>query len=407
VPLIDLWKSNAKAVDEMAIEQIAAIAGDGNLKDDSKCSSELREFFSKIASQKIGQYVDQCLENSFNKSGLIFQDLINELGRRLDYQVENGRYQGTVRTIGFDGIWRSSDEGTLVVEVKTTDAYRISLETVANYRKKLSDAHHIPSDSTVLIVVGRQDTGELEAQVRGSRYAWDIRIISADALVKLVQLKENSEGGDTAQKIRQLLTPLEYTRLDRLVDVMFTTATEVENAITSDSEVAETTNETPAADSEGKVRGVWQFTDSNLLQKKREEIVSSLNTKLSTSFIKKTKATLWDTDHKTRIAVTISKRYTQRLSYPYWYAYHPQWDDFLSKGERSFIALGCMDLDKAFLIPHEILSNNLHLLNTTTTADGRTYWHLHVVEESPGRYALLLPKADKNLDITTYICPIS
>jgi len=35
----------------------------------------------------------------------------------------------------------------------------------------------------VLIVVGRQDTGELEAQIRGSRHAWDIRLISAEALL--------------------------------------------------------------------------------------------------------------------------------------------------------------------------------------------------------------------------------
>jgi hypothetical protein len=27
-------------------------------------------------------------------SGLVLQDIINELGRRLDYQVENGLYQG-------------------------------------------------------------------------------------------------------------------------------------------------------------------------------------------------------------------------------------------------------------------------------------------------------------------------
>ena len=37
-------------------------------------------------------------------------------------------------------------------------------------------------------------------QICGSRHAWDIRLISADALLKLVRIKENTEGPDTAEK---------------------------------------------------------------------------------------------------------------------------------------------------------------------------------------------------------------
>src|SRR5215469_9910785 len=143
--------------------------------------------------------------NPFPKSGMVPQDLINELGRRLDYQVTNGRYQGTVNSIGHDGIWLSPEGHTIIAEVKTTDAYRISLDTIAGYKDKLIDAGRVSSQSSVLIVVGRQDTGELEAKVRGSRHAWDMRLISADALIKLVQLKEDAEGTDTGRKIRSLL----------------------------------------------------------------------------------------------------------------------------------------------------------------------------------------------------------
>jgi hypothetical protein len=52
--------------------------------------------------------------------------------------------------------------------------------------------------------VGRQDTGDLEAQVRGSKHAWTVRIISADALANLVALKENSES-DSVGKIHELV----------------------------------------------------------------------------------------------------------------------------------------------------------------------------------------------------------
>jgi hypothetical protein len=54
-----------------------------------------------------------------------------------------------------------------VVEVKTTDAYRISLDRTADYREKLILSDYTDKTSSMLIVVGRDDTGELEAQVRG------------------------------------------------------------------------------------------------------------------------------------------------------------------------------------------------------------------------------------------------
>jgi hypothetical protein len=140
---------------------------------------------------------------------MVLQDLINELGRRLDYRVENGRYQGTRSTIGYDGIWISPEGHTVIAEVKTTDAYRISLDTLVGYRQELIAQRKVSGRSSILIVVGRDDTGELEAQIRGSRHAWDIRLISADALLKLVQLKENADSPDTGRKIRSLLAPME------------------------------------------------------------------------------------------------------------------------------------------------------------------------------------------------------
>jgi len=65
------------------------------------------------------------LSNAFPKGGQVLQDLVNELGRRLEYDVTNGRYQGTTNAVGFDGIWRDPSGHGLVIEVKTTDAYRL------------------------------------------------------------------------------------------------------------------------------------------------------------------------------------------------------------------------------------------------------------------------------------------
>jgi hypothetical protein len=78
------------------------------------------------------------------------------------------------------------------------------------------------------LVVGREDTGALEAQIRGSRYAWDIRLISVERLLKLLQVSERSEDSSTLNQIRQLLRPFEYTKIDGIIDVLFEAAADVE-----------------------------------------------------------------------------------------------------------------------------------------------------------------------------------
>ena len=150
MPLLALWSSNPNAIGEASIEQIVAIAGDGNLKDGSSCSAELREYLSQTDSEKLASYVEHCLSSAFPKSGLVLQDLVNELGRRLDYKVANGKYQGTSTTIGYDGIWTSPEGHTIVAEVKTTDTYRIALDSIAGYRQRLLTANAFAEPSSIV-----------------------------------------------------------------------------------------------------------------------------------------------------------------------------------------------------------------------------------------------------------------
>ena len=121
------------------------------------------------------------------------------------------------------------DAHWLLVEVKTTDAYRINLDVIAGYRQQLIDADKFSaSASSILIIVGRQDTGDLEAQIRGSRYAWDTRLISVDAYSRLIAIKENLETPTVTAKIVELLKPREYTRIDPIIDLIFDTSRDVQ-----------------------------------------------------------------------------------------------------------------------------------------------------------------------------------
>ena len=81
----------------------------------------------------------------------------------------------------------------------------------------------------------------------------------------------------------------------------------------------------------------------------------------------------WDAAHSYRVVCTVSKRYTKRGAEPYWYAYHPSWDNFLAEGEAGLFVLGCVGLSEAFAIPVQVMREHLHQLRTTTTPDRGHY----------------------------------
>lgn len=395
MPLLALWGSNPEAVTQLSIEQIVATAGDGKLRDDSDCSRELRQYLSQASSDRLAEFAEHCLATPFLKSGLVLQDVVNEPGRRLEYKATNGRYQGTSNAVGYDGIWASPEGSAVVVEVKTTDAYRIALDTIAGYRDKLVAAGTIARPATILIVVGREDTGELEAQVRGSRHAWDMRLISVDSLLKLVRIKESTDSGVSSAKIRSVLVPVEYTRLDALADAMFTTAREVEAAV--DSETPTTTVEGDNGEGSG-----WEFTPPDVIQANRDAIIRALGERDSKRLIKRSRALYWDADHAYRVVCTVSKRYTKKGATPYWYAYHPAWDEFLAEGEAGWFVLGCVGLAEAFAIPAGVMRQHLPQLNATVTPDGKRYWHVKLLEPRPGQYALHLPNMGSSVPLAEY-----
>ncbi len=382
MPLLSLWKSDPATVEKFTIQQIVSFAGNGKLHDDSECSLEPRSYLSGIKTEKIAKYVDFCLAEQFDKSGSILQDLVNELGRRLDYVAENGLYSGRKNAIGNDGLWQSPENHSIVIEVKTTDAYRIPLDVIATYRSKLIASHKISEKSSILIVVGRQDTGELEAQVRGSRHAWDIRLISVEALIKLVNIKENSMEAETGRKIRSVLVPVEYTRVDSLVEVVFAAASdalEVEPFIGSDPSIEVQSTENQSID----------VSNSGDIQTVREKIVSVFDRKNGSSLIRKSRAMYWTADHSLRLVCAISKHYESGNAY--WYAFHPAWKSFLEEGTSGVFVLGCLDLERAFVIPIPFLSAILPDLNTTQRSDS-VYWHIRLDFNPSGAVYIVIPK---------------
>ena len=382
MPLLSIWSSNREAVLKMSIEQVVNNAGDGHLRDGNESSQEFRGYLRICPSESLFGYARHCLENSFDKSGIVLQDIVNELGRRLDFDVENGIYQGKKTAIGFDGIWRSETDPDILVEVKTTDYVAISLDKIAVYKQRLCADQRIKADASMLVVVGREDTGALEAQVRGSRYAWDMRLISVERLIKLVQIKEKSDDPATLTQIRQLLQPFEYTKIDRIIDVIFTTAADVEEQIVEHA---------PVEDAEMVHEDIKQNrTDPDLLSAKRLEAVEAFARSKGQELVRHSRTLFWTSDKLLRVCCAVSKRYESDYQ-PYWYAFHPNWDRFLSEGKESYFVLSCMDRNEAYALPYSLVDKHKQNLNMTDRG-GKSYWHISLTTLEDGSLALNLSR---------------
>ena len=382
--LIDLWKNSKSQIEEKHIQQIIAFCGDGQLKDGSNASTEFREFLSNISSKLLFKYGNQCLENSFNGSGYVLQDIVNQVGTRLGFKISYGRYRGSSGQIGHDGLWKFPSGHTVIVEVKTTDAYRIDLNTIANYRKQLTKNDTVlEQETSVLIIIGRNDTGDLEAQIRGSRHAWDMRLISVDALMRLMKLKENVEDPKTIQKIHDILIPREFTRLDEIIEIIFFTAEDVKE-------------EEPIEDEEEKDK-----TPKFIPVSFHEACIARIEARLEIQFLKKSKASFSTSDNTTHLICAVSKEHERGSHVGYWFAFHPHQKDFLTEAIKSFVAFGCGDKNRIILLPADEFLPLLANMNITQKED-RFYWHVQISRNND-KLLLHLKKGNKNINVTKYI----
>ncbi len=358
----------------MNLEAIVRISGDGQLKDGSEASREFRQFLTEVESEKLSEYANYCLTNAFTGSGQVLQDIINEVGRRLGFAAENGRYQGVRNDIGYDGIWISGEE-CLVIEVKTTDAYTIKLDVIAKYRDRLVEADRVPKDTPILLVIGRNDTESLEAQVRGSKHAWSMRIIGIDALLKLMEINLGTTSADVTEKIHTILRPFEYTRIDKIVDVVFTTAEDKEHQI-EEFDAAEVEDISTDQDAHTQDR-----TPKEIILEKKSIAAERLSKKFNKSIQRKRNSMYADNLNEIHAVVSISKRYVRNEIF-YWYAYHnePQ-RKFLAETNHGFMVLGMTDKDIFFAVPFDILEANWsNLYGTTIKKSGREYKHIFIFE---------------------------
>ncbi len=382
--LAHLWQTDRVQVLEKRLQQLIAFAGEGALRDGNSTSTELRELLQAVPSEMLGNWIDEALEDRFSDFGFAIQDIVNEIGRRLGFQVEPGPYRGKPGIAGYDGVWRLSAERAIVVESKSSMAYQINLARIAEYQRSAARLFGIDQDQiSVLMVVGRDPTDDLESQVRGSRMAWAVRLLGIDSLYKLLRTRESLDDPNVGMQIQDVLTPQEFTRLDRIVELVFATA-----------EDAQGDGETESADldAEGRGRTPAAF---------HQDILPQLEKALGTPLVKRSRVT-WAAPSGTPVVScqVSSSRQGKRGEFLFWFGLKKNTAAILEQAEQALCAFGLGSPDRVVVLPFSLIRENLGTFFTSPNPDG-TLLHYHVrFILAAERVYLLVDRDSQRIDVT-------
>jgi len=365
--LLSIWIHDKQQLLDKNVQQIIGFAGEGSLHDGNTTSTEFREFLSNVPPELIQLYAHQCLDSSFKGSGFVLQDIVNEIGNRLGFNVVPGRYQGKQGLIGFDGLWILESGHNIIAEVKTTDAYRFDLNTIAAYREALVDTDQIrESSSSVLIIVGREDTGDLEAQIRGSRHAWSMRLISIEALLRLMTLKQQIEDPAIIKRMNDILIPREFTKLDEIIEIVFSTTEDIKE------------DEPPESQ-----QGTGLKEEKPEPMAYHQQCVTRVEASIHKVFVPRSKVLYSTSNNDTALVCMVSKEYGDDNKQRYWFGFHTYQKDFLQRAKEAYVAFGCGTVNMLFIIPSKTFLPWLADMNTTTRG-ARHYWHVHIYKDKSG-----------------------
>lgn len=402
--LVEMWGNNIDGIQEKSLHQILAFAGEGKLSDGSICSREFRGLIGKIPLDKLRQYAADALNGEAESPGLAFQDIVNELGIRLGFNVEPGLYRGRQGESGHDGLWNDpTNHNSIIIEVKSTSAYRIKLSAITRYHEILSDSGKIkPNRTSALIIIGQkdEDTSDLEAQIRGSRHrAGDIRVVSLEGLFKMAALKEETDNPASARLLRGILIPKEYTKLDELLDVLNFVAQDV----TSDDAEQDETSDSMVRVSKRDGAYVSRLDRESM----RRLAMDAIKAKLGAD-INSISRSLYETkDGKIAICYTASKPYLYKTHTTFWFAFHDYHADFMKKHANGYLAYHCSG-EGVVIIPWKDFEKHISNLGETTYK-GRHWRHVTIRHPQGGGWKLKLVENAPGdpVDIAKWYVPIT
>ncbi len=359
-----------KNIIDKRINQIIGIFGDGKLADGNETSEELRHFLSQVQKENLKAYANQCVNEKFDGNGFALQDIVNELGKRLGFDVEYGRYRGVPGKPGHDGLWLAKNGShSFVVESKVTDSFPIKGNELSEYREKLIEEKRIgKQNSSILLVYGRGDRERLVSQLIGSAVFANIQVVSVVGLFDLLDLKENIEKNGV-RTVHDLLKPV--LTVEKSIDF-------VRSCMGQNVKHDAKKKDVPAKE-EIKKKATSKSISASDYEHCRAIVARKLNVDL-----RGRNRVLYDSgDKNVGVIFMVSKVYERSKGRKsYWYAVHPKRLEDLTGYRHGYLAFGCGSKGDVVLFPFSDFQKVKEILNTTKN-ENRMYWHvqIHMTDE--------------------------
>jgi len=179
-----------------SIDEVLALVGH---LDDAPGDGTGREEFRRYLQDNVTDpevlrvYVNQCLARSEERYVRALQDLINHLGRVLEFEVTFGPYEWLPGQIAFNGRWKSTWGPNIIIEIRKREVYSPYRPTLSRVIEQMIDEGEIAgwhlAVGLYVIARPRVHFTHLEKAILEHVQAHQLRIASLDSLFILAALK--------------------------------------------------------------------------------------------------------------------------------------------------------------------------------------------------------------------------
>jgi hypothetical protein len=220
--------------------------------------------------------------------------------------------------------------------------------------------------------------------------------LSTDSLLKLLSLKETLNDSKTIQQINELLKPKEYTRIDKLIELIFLTTKDLQLVEQADTEIDDV--EEILEEKKKRKSSEEKITPVNF----HDECLKKIQIKLNLNLIKQTRSSYTNKEKSIGLVCAISKVHKQGQYEKFWFAFHPHQNEFLKTCETAYISFGCGSSKNIFIIPFKEFEPFVKNFWTTENED-RMYWHV-VIHSRGNKFFIAQPIIERGsmIDITKY-----
>lgn len=389
--LIEMWEEDKDNIESKSVSQLVKFTGNGNLNSYNTCK-QIRDYFSVIDSNKLASYAKECIDTKFPEGGFILQDIINEIGKRLDFEVQFGEYHS-----GSDGLWKTHDVHSFIIESRTSSDFPIILDKLDKYRQSfINNGSVLKEKSSILIIIGRGRTIDLERQIRGSEYSKDIRIVSVEALVNLLKLKESINDKKTVQQIYEILKLKEITKIDKVIEIIYLTMQDISLDINLEYE-----NQLINKDSED----ILTYENEESIEEVYLKSIDKISKRLSTRLSKAVNTFYSTTDLSYGVQMRLCRKGDPRSNFDrYWFKCGQYHFNNLNEYESKYFAFICGTMENLFLIPADIIFKYKDRMSFSGQGPSTNWFvRIYVPNVCSSKYYLHLsvPEAE-DIDVTQY-----